>query len=147
MPLIKTKKDGKIVKDKNGRQAYRVRVNFVDANGKKKQVERMAYGLAEATLLEQQLVTQYKDKKQSVVLRMTIQQLCDEYEKYHATETRKTSHDSVMKTLRLRVLPILGGCKLDKLSQPVLASWKIEIDKQDISLKTKQNAYKALSHC
>lgn len=76
---------------------------------------------------------------------MTIQQLCDEYEKYHATETRKTSHDSVMKTLRLRVLPILGSCKFDKLSQPMLANWKIEIDKQDISFKTKQNAYKTLS--
>lgn len=35
MPLIKVKKDGKDVKDKSGRQAYRVRVNFVDVNGKK----------------------------------------------------------------------------------------------------------------
>lgn len=63
----------------------------------------MAYGLAEATVLEQQLVLEYKEKKQAVVPRKTIQQLCDKYEKYHATETRKTSHDSVMKTLRLRV--------------------------------------------
>lgn len=78
MPLIKVKKDGKIVKDKNGRQTYRVRVNFVDMNGKKRQVERMAYGLAEATLLEQQLVTEYKEKKQVTVSRMTVQQLCDE---------------------------------------------------------------------
>lgn len=62
MPLIKVKKDGKIVKDKSGRQAYRVRVNFVDVNGKKRQVERMAYGLAEANLLEQQLITEYKEK-------------------------------------------------------------------------------------
>lgn len=145
MPLIKLKKDSKLVKDKNGRQAYRVRVNFVDVNGKKKQVERMAYGFAEASLLEQQLIIEYKEKKQTVIPRMTVQQLCDEYEKYHATETRKTSHDSVMKTLRLRVMPILGSCKLDKLSQPMLANWKIEIDKQDISFKTKQNAYKTLS--
>ena len=110
MPLIKLKKDGKDVKDKNGRIAYRVRVNFVDVNGKKRQVERMAYGLAEATLLEQQLVTEYKEKKQAVVPRMTIQQLCDEYEKFHAMETRKSTHDNTMKTLNLRVLPILGNC-------------------------------------
>lgn len=145
MPLIKVKKDGKIVKDKNGRQAYRVRVNFVDINGKKRQVERMAYGLAEATLLEQQLVTEYKEKKQVAVSRMTVQQLCDEYEKYHAMETRKSTHNSAMKTLSLRVLPILGSCQLSKLTQPVLTKWKLEVDKQDISLGTKQNAYKALS--
>lgn len=145
MPLIKVKKDGKIVKDKSGRQAYRVRVNFVDMNGKKKQVERMAYGLAEATLLEQQLITEYKEKKLAVIPRMTVQQLCDEYEKFHAMETRKSTHDNTMKTLNLRVLPILGNCQLSKLTQPVLTKWKLDIDKQDISLGTKRNGYKALS--
>lgn len=145
MPLIKVKKDGKIVKDKNGRQAYRVRVNFVDVNGKKRQVERMAYGLAEATLLEQQLVTEYKEKKQAVIPKMTVQQLCDEYEKYHAMETRKSTHDNTMKILSLRVLPILGNYQLSKITQPVLTKWKLEIDKQDIALGTKRNGYKALS--
>lgn len=145
MPLIKHKKNGKFVKDKNGRQAYRVRVNFVDTNGKKKQVERMAYGLAEATLLEQQLLIEYKEKKQIIVPRMTVQQLCDEYEKYHAMETRKSTHSNTMKTLSLRVLPALGNCQLSKLTQPVLTKWKLEIDKQNIALGTKQNGYKALS--
>lgn len=145
MPLIKQKKNGKLVKDKNGRQAYRVRVNFVDVSGKKKQVERMAYGLAEATLLEQQLLIEYKEKKQVIVPRMTVQQLCVEYEKCHAMETRKSTHNNTMKTLSLRILPILGNCQLSKLTQPVLTQWKLEIDKQDIALGTKQNAYKALS--
>lgn len=145
MPLIKLRKNGKDVKDKNGRQAYRARVNFVDANGKKKQVERMAYGFAEASLLEQRLTLEYKEKKQPVSPRMTIQQLCDEYEQYHAIETRKSTHDNTMRTLRLRVLPILGDCQLSKITQPVLTKWKLEIDKQNISLGTKRNAYKALS--
>lgn len=114
---------------KNGSQAYRVRVNFVDMNGKKRQVERMAYGLAEATLLEQQLVTEYKEKKQAVVPKMTVRQLCDEYEKYHAMKTRKSTHNNAMKTLNLRVLPILGNYQLSKITQPVLTKWKLEIDK------------------
>lgn len=143
MPLIKVKKDGKDVKDKSGRQAYRVRVNFVDMNGKKKQVERMAYGLAEATVLEQQLVLEYKEKKQAIIPRMTVQQLCDEYAVYHSNETRKTSHDSTMKNLRLRVLPTLADVRLDKLSQSRLAQWKNEIAATDLSIITKQNGYAA----
>lgn len=144
MPLIKAKtKDGKDQKDKNGRQGYRVRVNFVDMNGKKKQVERMAYGKAEATLLEKELVAEFKEKKQTVVPRMTIQQLCDEYAVYHSNETRKTSHETTMKNLKLRVLPTMADVRLDKLSQSRLAQWKIEIAATDLSIATKQNAYSA----
>lgn len=38
---------------KNGLQQYRVRVNYTDAAGKARQIERTAYGLAEANALEQ----------------------------------------------------------------------------------------------
>ena len=34
---------------------------------------------------------------------------------------------------------------MSKLTQPVLTKWKLDIDKQDISLGTKRNGYKALS--
>lgn len=93
---------------KNGLQQYRVRVNYTDAAGKARQIERTAYGLAEANALEQSLIAEYKDKKQTVS-RMTVQQLYDEYEVYHRHETRKTSHDSAMKNLRLRVMPTMAG--------------------------------------
>lgn len=46
MPITKGK--GK----KDGLQQYRVRVNYTDANGKYRQVERTAYGLSEARKLE-----------------------------------------------------------------------------------------------
>lgn len=57
---------------KNGLQQYRVRVNYTDAAGKNHQIERTAYGLAEANALEQSLIAEYKDKKQTVS-RMTVQ--------------------------------------------------------------------------
>lgn len=113
---------------KNGLQQYRVRVNYTDAAGKAHQIERTAYGLAEANALEQSLIAEYKDKKRTVS-RMTVQQLYDEYEVYHSHETRKTSHDSAMKNLRLRVMPTMAECRLDRLSQPVLAKWKNDIEK------------------
>lgn len=139
MPINKTglKKDGKM--------QYRVRVNYTDAAGKAHQVERTAYGNAEAVALEQQLIAEYKDKQHSATPKITVQQLCDEYEVYHAHETRKTSHDSTMRALRLRVLPTMADCRLDKLSQPVLARWKNEIAATDLSIVTKQNAYSAFA--
>ena len=128
---------------KNGLQQYRVRVNYTDAAGKAHQIERTAYGLAEANALEQSLIAEYKDKKRTVS-RMTVQQLYGEYEVYHSHETRKTSHDSAMKNLRLRVMPTMADYRLDRLSQPILAKWKNDIAADEsLSITTKQNAYKA----
>lgn len=128
---------------KDGRQQYRVRVNYTDASGKAHQIERTAYGLAEANALEQSLISEYKDKKQTVS-RMTVQSLFDKYEVYHSHETRKTSHDSAMRNLRYRVLPTMAEYRLDRLSQPVLAQWKNEIAaNKNLSITTKKNAYAA----
>lgn len=129
---------------KDGRQQYRVRVNYTDAAGKSHQIERTAYGLAEANALEQSLIAEYKDKKQTVS-RMTVGQLFTEYEVYHSHETRKTSHDSAMRNLRYRVLPTMSDYRLDRLSQPVLAQWKNDIAATDLSIVTKQNAYAAFN--
>lgn len=127
---------------KDGRQQYRVRVNYTDAAGKAHQIERTAYGLAEANALEQALIAEYKEKR-TASARLTVQQLYDEYEVYHSHETRKTSHDSAMRNLRYRVLPKMAGYRLDRLSQPVLAQWKNEIAASDLSIVTKRNAYAA----
>lgn len=129
---------------KDGRQQYRVRVNYTDAAGKAHQIERTAYGLAEANALEQSLIAEYKDKKQTVS-RMTVAQLFTEYEVYHSHETRKTSHDSAMRNLRYRVLPTMSDYRLDRLSQSVLAQWKNDIAATDLSIVTKQNAYAAFN--
>ena len=128
-------------KKKNGLQGYRVRVNYTDMNGNPQQVERMAYGLSEAQLLEKQLLIEFKERKEVSKSKMTINQLVEEYGEYHKIEVKASSLDSIMKTLRLRVQPHLGECRLDKLTQPRLAEWKVTIGKQDLSDTTKKNAY------
>lgn len=127
---------------KDGRQQYRVRVNYTDAAGKAHQIERTAYGLAEANALEQALIAEYKEKR-TASSKLTVQQLFDEYEVYHSHETRKTSHDSTVRNLRYRVLPTMKDYRLDRLSQPVLAQWKNDIAATDLSIVTKRNAYAA----
>lgn len=127
---------------KDGLQQYRVRVNYTDASGKARQIERTAYGKDEAVALEQQLIAEYKDKR-AMVTRITVQQLFDEYEVYHSHETRRTSHDSAMRNLKARVLPTMKDYRLDRLTQPVLAQWKNEIAASELSIVTKRNAYAA----
>lgn len=45
----------KVAGKKNGKQKYRVRVNYTDSLGKAQQIERTAYGLDEAKEIEQEL--------------------------------------------------------------------------------------------
>ena len=135
----------KIDKKKNGLQGYRVRINYTDMNGNPRQIERTAYGLAEANALEMKLTADYKEKKEVSKSKMTIEQLCAEYEVYHSHETRKTSHDSTMRNLKLRVLPTMASVRLDRLSQGTLAKWKTEIAATDLSIVTKKNAYAAFA--
>ncbi len=137
MPLTKTGKK------KDGLQQYRVRINYTDNLGKPHQIERTAYGLEEAKQLETALMSKYKDKRTTV--KLTIKELCDEYAAYHSHETRRTSHESTMKILRLRVLPYLADCRLDKLTQPILADWKNKIAAENFVIATKKNAYAKFS--
>lgn len=135
----------KIDKKKNGLQGYRVRVNYTDASGKARQIERTAYGLAEANALEQSLISEYKEKR-TASSRLTVRELFEQYEEYHSHETRRTSHDSAMKNLRLRVLPTMSDYRLDRLTQPVLAKWKNDLAADEkISITTKRNAYKVFT--
>ncbi len=144
MPINQLKKNGKPVKDKGGRQGYRIRINFTDTSGKPQQVEKVTYGLAEAKLLEQQLNAEYKDK-QIVVVRKTIQELFNEYEVYHSHETRQSSHNKAMQILRTHVLPTMANHRLDRLSKERLAEWKNSIAAQDLSIVTKKNIYQAFN--
>lgn len=135
-------KNGQFVKNKDGLQGYRVHVLYTDINGNFKQVERTCYGLAEAQLMEKQLITDYKEKKEGVSKsRLTINELIEEYLNYHVTEVKPSSLDSISKVLRLRIKPYLGDCRLDKLTQNKLAAWKVAISNEKLSNNTKKNAY------
>lgn len=76
---------------------------------------------------------------------MTVNNLIEQYEKYHEMRTRATSHDATMRALRLRVKPYIGDCRLNELTQQKLSEWQIKLNGQKLSLVTKQNAYSAFT--
>ena len=131
MPIYKTdiRKDGK--------QQYRVRINYTTNDGKYKQIERSAYGLAEAKDIETKLLNEYIGNTSSNI-KMTVRELYDEYIEVKKYEVRQSTFEKSNRELRMYVLHYLGNERIDKLNSKILQQWKIEIDKKPLSITTKK---------
>ena len=139
MPINKVfDKNGKPVK-KDGKQKYRVRINYTDNNGTNKQIERTAYGADEAKQLELELKYQFKETAPAA--RMTVNEL---YQKYIVAKTHEVRETSLIKSINViscHVLPYLGDCKLNKLNVQNLQLWKNKIESLNLSAKMRKNIY------
>ncbi len=134
MPI--TKIDGK---KKNGKQGYRVRVNYTDAYGKARQIERTAYGSEEAKEMEQQLRLQTKEVNSSAI---TLDALAERYYTNQKNEIRESSLANAKGIFRREISPYLGKLRIDKLSVQVLEDWKNTINEKGFSIITRKNIYK-----
>lgn len=133
MPI--TKANGK----KDGQQKYRVRVNYIDKDGNYKQIERTAYGLAEAKQLELQLISDTKNSETGG--NMTVEELANEYLKSKKYTVRETSFVKIKGNLDRYILPHTKNIRIDKLTKSVLQEWKTTIEKENYSIRHKQNIY------
>ena len=61
---------------KDGKGKYRVRINYQDALGKYRQIDRVVYGSAEAKEAERELLFQVKNE--TPAQRMTVKDLCED---------------------------------------------------------------------
>ena len=113
MPIYRM--DGK----KNGKQKYRVRINYTDSYGKAKQIDRVVYGNEEAKQLEREL--NYKLSTQEISPKMTLQQLFEEYMSVKKHEVRDT--------------------RIDKITIPMIQKWKQTLSDQELSITTRKNIY------
>ncbi|MGI5900477.1 MAG: phage integrase SAM-like domain-containing protein [Christensenellales bacterium] len=124
---------------KDGRQKYRVRINYKNAMGEDKQIDRVAYGYEEAKQLEQRLSEDIKEKPPES--RMTVQALFDEYIRAKQYEVRETSLDKSRCVLELHIIPLLSSKKLDDLNIKNLQQWKESIEEKKLSIKMRQNIF------
>ena len=142
MPIYKMKGS------KDGKQKYRVRINYQDSMGINRQIDRVTYGNAEAKELEREL--NYDIKQSIPAKRITVKQLYEEYLKSKKHELREQSIRSIVTYLDNHVIPELGNLRLDKLTTPTLKKWKDVINEKTVknkgvkklSIKTKQHIYK-----
>lgn len=125
---------------RDGKQQYRVRVNYTDANGKYRQVERRVYGLAEARLMEAKLQAEHTTGSAHSGCK-TLADLAAEYLKAKRADVRESTYQNVEKHIRLYILPSLGTARLDKISTPALQEWKNTLNCSQLSLVSKQHIY------
>ena len=137
MPITKTGKS------KDGLTQYRVRVNYTDANGKYRRIEKLVYGKAEAREAEIEIQESLSPENSS--RRMTISDLVEIYAEAQRHEVRETSLRESIGTLRVAVLPRLGDVRLERLNTEQLQRWKNEIGDSDLKLTTKRNYYKCFN--
>lgn len=133
MPIYKM--NGK----KDGKQKYRVRVNYIDSLGKAKQIDRVAYGADAAKQLEMKLIQQIKNE--SPAQRMTVGELAIKYMKAKTHEVRETTLAKTQTAIELHILPYLTDVKIEKLTVPVLQEWKQKIEACNLSIRTRKNIY------
>ncbi len=124
---------------KDGKQKYRVVINYQDNLGQNKQIQRVAYGSSDAKELEIKLIQDIK--KQKPTARMTVGQLYEKYIESVRHELRETTFNKNKETLCAHVLPYFQNTPLDKLNAPVIQNWKLEIEKKGFKIRTKQNIY------
>ena len=129
---------------KDGLQKYHVRINYLDNLGKKRQLTRTAWGIESARELERQLDTEINVKDEMPVKKMTIQELFEKYTAVKQYEVRETTLDKIKRNFDYYILPTLSNVKIDKLTATVLQEWKMSMEKKDLSLNSKKQAFSDL---
>lgn len=124
---------------RDGKQKYRVRINFIDALGKARQVDRVTYGSDEAKILELKLLQEIRHE--TPAKRMTLRELFKEYCEVRKNEVRESTLDKFKRIMEYHIMPELENIKLEKLDTRLLAQWKLSMENKDISLHTKQAAF------
>lgn len=133
MPIYKM--DGKC----DGKQKYRVRINYIDNAGKARQVDRVTYGSDEAKILELKLLQSIKHD--APMKRITLRQLFDEYCEVRKNEIRESTLDKFKRIMEYHIMPELENIKLDKFAPQLLAQWKLNMENKGLSLYTKQATF------
>lgn len=138
MPIYKMKGS------KDGKQKYRVRVNYTDRSGKKQQVERVTFGSTEAKMLEAQLKKEYSGDNAETSSRITVSELYEQYMEAKRHEVRETTYDKTRRRLNGYVLPSLGDVRLDRLNVQLLQKWKNELAQRGLKVSTQKGIYAEL---
>lgn len=126
---------------KDGKQKYRVRINYTDKNGKQHQLDRVAYGSTEAKMLEMQLMQEYGKGASAVNTRMTVRELYDAYMYSREKDVRATTYNKSKRTLEKYMLPFIGDQRLDRLNARSMQSWKDKILHMECCQTTRKNIY------
>lgn len=118
-------------KKKNGKQQYRVRINYTEA-GEHCQKEQLCYGYRESVELEQRMRNMYagEGNRGEILFR----DFYEEYMRQREGEIRETTRDKLKSNIENHILPELGDISLAELDARTIANWKTRIAAKDLSV-------------
>lgn len=133
---------------KDGKQKYRVVVNYTDNFGKYRKAVRTAYGKAEAKELEARL--EFEVKETPAESGITVIQLLNLYVSAKKGEVRESSVNKNKVRIEQYVLYKFGDKRVKKITVPMFQEWKNEVNEMNnkktgkpLSTRYKQNIYSA----
>lgn len=139
MPINKAvDQNGKLIK-KDGKQRYRVRINYTDSYGNAKQIERTAYGLDEAKQLEAELNQSIKEALPAE--KISVGELYYLYVEAIKCEIKESTIKKKKEVVEHHILPYLQNVKLDKINVNILQKWKQDIESLNLSIRMRKNIY------
>ena len=142
MPIYKIENE-----KKNGLQKYRVIINYTDGAGKKKTVDRIVYGKAQAENAERELKLLSERgelSKDNPTPALTVEALYKDYEKNRGRELRKTSMDRKRCIVNIHIKPLLWSREVEKLSKTDMTEWRDWMGEKSIGTVMKNNALREL---
>lgn len=137
MPIYKTNRR------KDGKQQYRVKVNYTDREGKHRQVERTTYGYDVARDLEHQLKIQYR-KNMDELGQLTFVEFFSEYINYKKHDIRETTIEKKKEIVQNHIIPYFGDVIMTEISATMVIDWKNQINDTNLGIVMKRHCYKQL---
>lgn len=137
MPIYKTNRR------KDGKQQYRVRVNYTDRDGNYRQVDRTTYGREAARELERHMQVQYCQPMQSKG-QLTFAEFFEEYIQYKQHENRETTVAKAKEIARIHIIPYFGKVVMTDITPQMIVEWKNELNQTTLGIVIKQHCYALL---
>lgn len=137
MPIYKTNRR------KDGKQQYRVIINYTDSNGVYRKKEQIAYGYEAAHELEHHMQLKYCQSMGSLG-QLAFTDFFEEYIEYKKHENRETTIAKAVEITRNHIIPYLGNIVMADITPQMIMEWKKEINRTSLSITTKRNCYTQL---
>lgn len=134
MPIYKM--EGK----KDGLQKYRVRINYRDAFGNQRQLDRVCYGKEESKELERKLLAE-----KAAAPTQSVSDLYRSYLEHLKITVRPSSFRNTETYLRLYVMSAYQNAKLSDLTTASLLKWKTSLAETTLSPRSKKNVFGVFS--
>ena len=140
MPVLQEKKEGKVIKTKDGRSWF-FKTTYKDLSGNIKQIKSKKYELKrDAEEAERIFLISLTDKVE--YKDMTFKDLILDFDNNRRDTIKITSYMSYKK--RFRYLNYFDNIKLNDLSITHFNLWKVEMNKTKLSVEYKNNIYRLL---